>query len=140
MHKTLKKVQNKRLADLVENIIKKMNKDEIKKCVQSEYLNLDPQFQNPELIGDLNNSLLERMYMPVPAGEHQGKTFGESLKVGGAYKGFQFHLKKHLKLIKKLDQKSLDALFYIHVYDLAIIALTDRNFRKMLKIKKGLFG
>ena len=140
MHKTLKKVQNKRLADLVENIIKKMNKQEIKKCVQSEYLNLDPQFQNPELIGDLNNHLLEFMHMPVLAGKLQGQNIGATIKVGGAYKGFKFTLKKKIKLIRKLDQKSLDALFYIHVYDLAGIALTDRNFRKMLKIKKGLFG
>ena len=29
MHKTLIKVKNKRLADLIENIIKKMNKSEI---------------------------------------------------------------------------------------------------------------
>jgi len=140
MHKTLQKVKNKRLADLVENIIKKMDKDEIKRYVQSEFLNLHPQFQNPELIGDLNNHLLELMYMPVLAGKEKGENIGATIKVGGAYKGFEHVIKKKIKLVKKLDKKSLDALFYIHVYDLAGIALADRNFRKMLKIKKGLFG
>jgi hypothetical protein len=140
MHKTLEKVKNKRLADLIENIIKKMNKNQIKKLVQSEYLNLDQQFQNPELIGDLNDDLLRLMYMPVLGGKDKSEIIGSKIKVGGAYKGLQHTIKKNMKLVKKLDKKSLDALFFIHVYDLAGIALADRNFRKILKIKKGLFG
>jgi hypothetical protein len=36
MHKTLVKVKNKRLAELIENIIKKMNKNEIIQSVQTE--------------------------------------------------------------------------------------------------------
>ena len=55
MHKTLLKVKNKKLAELVENIINKMNKNEILQCVQSESSLLAPQFRNPELVMNLNN-------------------------------------------------------------------------------------
>lgn len=140
MHKTLKNVQNKRLADLIENIIKKMNKAQIGECVNAEFENLDPQFQDPKLIGDINDSMVDRMPLILPAGENEGKTIGESLTVKGAYKGFKFDLEKNLKLKKKIDQKSLDALFYMHVYDLALIALENKPFRKILKIKKGFFS
>ena len=45
-----------------------------------------------------------------------------------------------MKLIKTLGAKSLDALFYLHVYDVALISFENNEIRKILKIKKGFFG
>ena len=59
MHKTLTKVKNKRLADLIENIIKKMNKSKILECVQFESSQLATQFKNPDLIQALNDDMLD---------------------------------------------------------------------------------
>ena len=140
MHKTLIKVKNKRLADLIENIIKKMNKSEILKCVQSEASHLAPQFKNPELVESLNNDMLELLSIPVLAGKHKGEMSGAVVKVEGAYKTLKLKIKKNMKLIKPLDAKSLDALFYLHVYDVALIAFENKEIRKILKIKKGFFG
>ena len=130
MHKTLTKVKNKRLADLIENIIKKMNKNEILECVQSESSLLAKQFKD----------LLEFLSMPVLAGKDKGEVSGAVIKVDGAYKVFKTKIKKGMKLVKPMDAKSLDALFYLHVYDLALIAYENKAMRKTLKIKKGLFG
>ena len=59
----------------------------------------------------------------------------------GAYKYDKHILDKYnVKLKKPLDKKSLDSLFYLHVYDLALIASEKREVRKLLKIKKGFFG
>ena len=140
MHKTLTKVKNKRLADLIENIIKKMNKSEILKCVQFESSLLATQFKNPDLIEALNNDMLEFLSMPVLAGKDKGEVSGAVIKVDGAYKTFKTKIKKGMKLVKPMDVKSLDALFYLHVYDLALIAYENKAMRKTLKIKKGLFG
>ena len=140
MHKTLIKVKNKRLADLIENIIKKMNKSEILKCVQSEASHLAPQFKNPDLVEALNNDMLELLSIPVLAGKHTGEMSGAVVKVEGAYKTLKLKIKKNMKLIKPLDTKSLDALFYLHVYDVALIAFENKEIRKILKIKKGFFG
>ena len=140
MHKTLTKVKNKRLADLIENIIKKMNKSEILKCVQFESSLLATQFKNPDLIEALNNDMLEFLSMPVLAGKDKGEVSGAVIKVDGAYKTFKTKIKKGMKLVKPMDAKSLDALFYLHVYDLALIAYENKAMRKTLKIKKGLFG
>ena len=140
MHKTLTKVKNKRLADLIENIIKKMNKSEILKCVQFESSLLATQFKNPDLIEALNNDMLEFLSIPVLAGKEKGEVSGAVIKVDGAYKAFKAKIKKGMKLVKPMDAKSLDALFYLHVYDLALIAYENKAMRKTLKIKKGLFG
>jgi hypothetical protein len=140
MHKTLTKVKNKRLADLIENIIKKMNKNEILKCVQSESSLLAKQFKDPDLVEALNNDMLEFLSMPVLAGKDKGEISGAVIKVDGAYKAFKAKIKKGMKLVKPMDAKSLDALFYLHVYDLALIAYENKAMRKTLKIKKGLFG
>ena len=140
MHKTLTKVKNKRLADLIENIIKKMNKSEILKCVQFESSLLATQFKNPDLIEALNNDMLEFLSMPVLAGKDKGEVSGAVIKVDGAYKTFKTKIKKGMKLVKPMDVKSLDALFYLHVYDLALIAYENKAMRKTLKIKKGLFS
>ena len=140
MHKTLIKVKNKRLADLIENIIKKMNKREILDCVQSESSLLAKQFKDPDLVEALNNDMLEFLSMPVLAGKDKGEVSGAVIKVDGAYKAFKTKIKKGMKLVKPMDAKSLDALFYLHVYDLALIAYENKAMRKTLKIKKGLFG
>ena len=140
MHKTLTKVKNKRLADLIENIIKKMNKKEILKCVQFESSQLATQFKNPDLVEAMNNDMLEFLSMPVLAGKDKGEISGAVIKVEGAYKVYKQKVKKNIKLIKPMDAKSLDALFYLHVYDLAFIAYENKSMRKTLKIKKGFFG
>ena len=140
MHKTLTKVKNKRLADLIENIIKKMNKSEILECVQYESSLLAKQFKDPDLVEALNNDMLEFLSMPVLAGKDKGEVSGAVIKVDGAYKTFKIKIKKGMKLVKPMDTKSLDALFYLHVYDLALIAYENKAMRKTLKIKKGLFG
>jgi hypothetical protein len=140
MHKTLTKVKNKRLADLIENIIKKMNKSEILECVQYESSLLAKQFKDPDLVEALNNDMLEFLSMPVLAGKDKGEVSGAVIKVDGAYKAFKTKIKKGMKLVKPMDAKSLDALFYLHVYDLALIAYENKAMRKTLKIKKGLFG
>ena len=72
--------------------------------------------------------------------EHKGEVSGAVIKVDGAYKAFKTKIKKGMKLVKPMDAKSLDALFYLHVYDLALIAYENKAMRKTLKIKKGLFG
>ena len=140
MHKTLTKVKNKRLADLIENIIKKMNKSERLECVQYESSLLAKQFKDPDLVEALNNDMLEFLSMPVLAGKDKGEVSGAVIKVDGAYKAFKTKIKKGMKLVKPMDAKSLDALFYLHVYDLALIAYENKAMRKTLKIKKGLFG
>ena len=140
MYKTLIKVKNKRLADLVENIIKKMNKKEIGACVQAECLNLATQFKNPDIVSALNDDMLNFLSMPILTGKDKGEVCGSTVKVDGAYKALKQMIKKNMKLAKPLDKKSLDAFFYLHVYDLALIGHENREFRKKLKIKKGFFG
>ena len=140
MHKTLLKVKKKRLAELVENIIKKMNKNEILQSVQAESSLLAPQFRNPDLVGELNIRMLDFLSVPILTGKHQGEMSGAIATVEGAYKVLKNIIKKNVKLKKPLDKKSLDALFYLHVYDLALIASEKREVRKLLKIKKGFFG
>ncbi len=140
MHKTLLKVKNKKLAELIENIINKMNKNEILNCVQSESSLLAQQFRNPDLIGELNNAMLNFLDSPVLAGKNKGEISATVIKVEGAYKVLKQMIKKDVKLKKPLDNRSMDALFYLHVYDLALIASEKRAVRKMLGIKKGFFG
>ena len=140
MHKTLLKVKNKKLAELIENIINKMNKNEILNCVQSESSLLAPQFRNPDLIGELNNAMLNFLDSPILAGKNKGEISATVIKVEGAYKVLKQMIKKDVKLQKPLDNKSMYALFYLHVYDLALIASEKRAERKMLGIKKGFFG
>ena len=140
MHKTLTKVKNKRLADLIEIIIKEKNKREILECVQFESSQLATQFKDPDLIEALNNDMLELLSMPVLAGKDKGEVSGAIIKVEGAYKAFKEKIKKSIKLIKPMDVKSLNALFNIHVFDLALIASENKAMRKTLKIKKGFFG
>tara|TARA_B100001057_G_C22678527_1_gene882812 strand:- start:96 stop:518 length:423 start_codon:yes stop_codon:yes gene_type:complete len=140
MHKTLVKVKNKRLAELIENIINKMNKNQIIECVQSESSLLAPQFRNPDLVMQLNNAMVDFLDTPVLAGKDKGEISASVIKVEGAYKVLKNMIKKDVKLLKPLDKKSMDALFYLHVYDLALLASEKRAFRKILGIKKGFFG
>ncbi len=140
MHKTLLKVKKKRLAELVENIIKKMNKNEILQSVQAESSLLAPQFRNPDLVGELNNRMLDFLSVPILTGKHQGEMSGAIATVEGAYKVLKNIIKKNVKLKKPLDKKSLDALFTIHIHDIAIIALGNKKLRKIMNIKSGIFS
>ena len=98
MHKTLVKVKNKKLSELVENIINKMSKNEILQCVQSESSLLAPQFRNPELVMDLNNAMLEFLDSPILAGKNKGEISATVIKVEGAYKALKHMIKKDVKL------------------------------------------
>ena len=40
----------------------------------------------------------------------------------------------------KVDSKTLDAIFYLHAYNYALIAHTNKDVRKVMKIKKGFFS
>ena len=117
-----------------------MSKNEILQCVQSESSLLAPQFRNPDLVGHLNNAMLDFLNSPVLAGKNKGEISATVVKVEGAYKGLKHIIKRDVKLLKPLDKKSMDALFYLPVYDLALIASEKRAIRKMLGIKKGFFG
>ena len=110
------------------------------KRLKSESSLLAKQFKDPDLVEALNNDMLEFLSMPVLAGKDKGEVSGAVIKVDGAYKVFKTKIKKGMKLVKPMDAKSLDALFYLHVYDLALIAYENKAMRKTLKIKKGLFG
>lgn len=140
MHKTLLKVKSKKLADLIENIIKKMSKKDILNCVSAEASMLAAQFKNPELVRNLNDDMLDFLSTPVLGGKNKGEPCASVIKVDGAYKALKHIIKTKVKLIKPLDKKSMDALFYLHVYDLALIAFDNKKIRKILNIKKGFFG
>ena len=140
MHKTLLKVKSKKLADLIENIIKKMSKKDILNCVTAEASLLAPQFRNPELVRNLNDDMLDFLSAPVLAGKNKGEVCASVIKVEGAYKALKHIIKTKVKLVKPMDKKSMDALFYLHVYDLALIAFDNKKIRKLLNIKKGFFG
>tara|TARA_B100001093_G_C26050451_1_gene686116 strand:+ start:108 stop:530 length:423 start_codon:yes stop_codon:yes gene_type:complete len=140
MHKTLLKAKNKKLSGLIENIIKKMSKKDILNYVSAEASMLAPQFKDPELVRNLNDDMLDFLSVPVLAGKNKGEPSASVIKVDGAYKALKHLIKTKVKLVKPLDKKSMDALFYLHVYDLALIAFDNKKIRKLLNIKKGFFG
>ena len=130
MHQSLKKIENERLADMIQNIIKKMSKQQISQSVSAEAQNLSKKFQNPDFVTNLNDIMME----------FNASSFS-IITVGGSYKGFTDYVKtKYLKKGTKISSKDLDALFYLFVYDVSMMALDSRPFRKQLGIKKGLFG
>ena len=140
MHHALKKAAKKRLAEVIEGIIKMSSKEEILSYVRAEFENLHSQFQNPDLIRDINDHQLDILSTPMIFGKDRGEIMASVINIENYFKGFKNTLKKNLKLIKKMDKKSLDSLFLIHIHDLALIAHDNREFRKKLKIKKGIFG
>lgn len=130
MHQSLKKIENERLADMIQNIIKKMSKQQISQSVSAEAQNLSKKFQNPDFVTNLNDIMME----------FNASSFS-IITVGGSYKGFTDYVKtKYLKKGTKISSKDLDALFYLFVYDVSMMAFDSRPFRKQLGIKKGLFG
>lgn len=130
MHQTIKKIENERLADMIENIIKKMSKQQISQSVSAEVQNLSKKFQNPDFITNLNDIMMD----------FNASSFSV-VTVGGSYKGFTDYVKtEYSKEGTKISSKDLDALFYLFVYDVAMIAFDSKPFRKQLGIKKGFFG
>ena len=116
------------------------SKDEIMRYMRAESDNLHSQFQNPDLISQINDHQLDILSTPLIFGKHKGEIMASAINLEDYFKGFKNSLKKNLKLIKKMDKKNLDALFLIHIHYLALIASENRKFRKTLKIKKGIFG
>ena len=139
MHKSFKKDAKRRFADVVEDIIKMTSKEEIISFIQSQALDLDPQFRDQKLIQDINDYELQMLQMPIVAGKNKGKLIIAVIKMEQHYKAFKATLAKNLKLKKKMDRKSLDALFSIHLHDVALIASENKKLRKKMNIKGGIF-
>jgi HD superfamily phosphohydrolase YqeK len=55
MDKSWKKDAKRRVAEVIEDIIKMTSKEEIIMFVKNQSLDLDDQFRNPELIKQINN-------------------------------------------------------------------------------------
>ena len=140
MHKSFKKDAKRRFADVVQDIIKMTSKEEIIMFIQSQALNLDPQFKDQNLIQQINDYELQMLQTPIVAGKDKGKPIISVIKLEQHYKGFKATLAKNLKLKRKMDKKSLDALFTIHLHDIAIIASGNKKLRKLMNIKGGIFS
>ena len=140
MHKSFKKDAKRRFADVVQDIIKMTSKEEIIMFIQSQALNLDPQFKDQNLIQQINDYELQMLQTPIIVGKDKGKPIISFIKLEQHYKGFKATLAKNLKLKRKMDKKSLDALFTIHLHDIAIIASGNKKLRKLMNIKGGIFG
>ena len=140
MHKSFKKDAKRRFADVVQDIIKMTSKEEIIMFIQSQALNLDPQFKDQNLIQQINDYELQMLQTPIIAGKDKGKPIISVIKLEQHYKGFKATLAKKLKLKRKMDKKSLDALFTIHLHDIAIIASGNKKLRKLMNIKGGIFS
>ncbi len=140
MHKSFKKDAKRRFADVVQDIIKMTSKEEIIMFIQSQALNLDPQFKDQNLIQQINDYELQMLQTPIIVGKDKGKPIISVIKLEQHYKGFKATLAKNLKLKRKMDKKSLDALFTIHLHDIAIIASGNKKLRKLMNIKGGIFG
>ena len=98
-------------------------------------------FKNPDLILALNDQVSEFDFMPVLGGEHKGEISIKVVSVEGKYKALKYYIEKRLfKKSTKIDTKSMDSMFFLHTYHYAIMAHDDRRLRKVLDIKKGLFG
>ena len=141
MDTSLKKVAKERLADMVQNIIKRMSKEEIGENINIEVKRLNPKFRHPDTIQKLNDIMLEFNSFVPPIGKHAGKIALSVVTVEGAYKGFSNFVKKNFfKKGTKVTKKDVDAFFFIFVYDLSLIALDNKEFRKSIGIKKGFFS
>ena len=108
--------------------------------IQSQAFNLDPQFKDQNLIQQINDYELQMLQTPIIVGKDKGKPIISVIKLEQHYKGFKATLAKNLKLKRKMDKKSLDALFTIHLHDIAIIASGNKKLRKLMNIKGGIFG
>ena len=140
MHKSFKKDAKRRFADVVQDIIKMTSKEEMIMFIQSQSLDLDPQFRNQSLIQQINDYELQMLQMPIIAGKDKGKPIISVINLENHFKGFKSRLAKNSKLKKKMDKKSLDALFTIQLHDIAIIASGNKKLRKIMNIKGGIFS
>ena len=140
MHKSFKKDAKRRFADVVQDIIKMTSKEEIIMFIQSQALNLDPQFKDQNLIQQINDYELQMLQTPIIVGKDKGKPIISVIKLEQHYKGFKATLAKNLKLKRKMDKKSLDAICTIHLHDIAIIASGNKKLRKLMNIKGGIFS
>lgn len=142
MHSTIKKVENERFADLIKNIIKKQSEEAILQSVSAEMKNIKmKKFKNVDLIEKINELVSEMDFTTVPIGEYAGKTMISVVKVGGKYNSLKGFIEKNLfKTKTKIDNKTLDAIFYLHTYFYALQAHSNKNIRKILGIKKGFFS
>ena len=142
MHHTLKRVEQERFADLIQNIIKKQTEATILQSVTAEMSNIKmKKLKKPKLLAKINELVFEMDYMEVPIGEHAGKPAVQVMTVGGKYNALKNFIEKRLfKKAIKVDSKTLDAIFYLHTYNYALISHTNKNVRKVLKIKKGFFS
>ena len=76
----------------------------------------------------------------IIVGKDKGKPIISVNKLEQHYKGLKSTLTPTLKLKRKMDKKSLDALFTIHLHDIAIIASGNKKLRKLMNIKGGIFS
>jgi hypothetical protein len=145
MHQTLKRIENERFADLVQNIIKKQSVADIINSVSAEMKNIKiKKLKNQNVIEKINAQVSEMDFMHMPIGEHAGKPIISAVKVRGKYKGLKDFIQRRLfkKPAKpiKIDSKTMDAIFFIHTYRYALYASEDKNIRKVMGIKKGFFS
>ena len=142
MHHTIKKVEQKRFADLIQNISKKQTESKILQNVSFEMSNIKiKKLKNPDIIQKINELVSEMDFIAVPIGENAGKPGIEVMTVGGKYNGLKSFIEKRLfKKPIKVDSKTSDAIFYLHAYNYALIAHTNKDVRKVMKIKKGFFS
>ena len=101
MHKSFKKDAKRRFADVVQDIIKMTSKEEMIMFIQSQSLDLDPQFRNQSLIQQINDYELQMLQMPIIAGKDKGKPIISVINLENHFKGFKSRLAKNLKLKKK---------------------------------------
>ena len=66
MEKRLKKVAKERLADMIQNIIKKMSKEQIGVAINAEMKQLNPKFRDPTTIQKLYfYTCYKRLYLSI---------------------------------------------------------------------------
>ena len=94
MHKSFKKDAKRRFTDVVQDIIKMTSKEEIIMFIQSQALNLDPQFKDQNLIQQINDYELQMLQTPIIAGKDKGKPIISVIKLENHYKGFKATLAK----------------------------------------------
>ena len=142
MHQTLKKIENERFADLIENIIKKQTEVQILQSFTDEKSNIKmKKLKNTKLIYKINKLVWDMDLTAVPIGEHAGKPPIQVVTVRGKYKALKYFIENKLFKKKiKVDSKTLDAIFYLNAYNYALICYNDKIARKDLKIKKGFFS
>ena len=94
MHQTLKRIENERFADLVQNIIKKQSVADIINSVSAEMKNIKiKKLKNQNVIEKINAQVSEMDFMHMPIGEHAGKPIISAVKVRGKYKGLKDFIK-----------------------------------------------